>query len=102
MYKYVQELATYITNNASCIVNYGEHYHHGERISTAFVESTINQVVSKRMVKQQQMQWTPEGAHLLLQVRVQVINEDWEAGFRHWYPNFRPVQPVGTAQSLVA
>jgi hypothetical protein len=54
------------------------------------------------MVKQQQMQWTPEGAHLLLQVRVQVINEDWDATFRHWYPNFRPVLPAGTAPSLMA
>ncbi len=54
------------------------------------------------MVKQQQMQWTPEGAHLLLQVRVQVINEDWEATFRRWYPNFRAVQPGGAAQSLAA
>ncbi|WP_255604439.1 hypothetical protein [Oscillochloris sp. ZM17-4] len=31
------------------------------------------------MLKQQQMQWTPEGAHLLPQVRVQVIHEDWGA-----------------------
>jgi hypothetical protein len=102
MHKYVQELTTYIRNNASFIVNYGERYRNGERISTAFVESTINQVVSKRMVKQQQMQWTPEGAHLLLQVRVQVINEDWEATFRRWYPNFRPMQPVGSPLSLIA
>jgi hypothetical protein len=102
MLKYVRELDTYIANNAALIVNYGERYRNGERISTAFVESTINQVVSKRMVKQQQMQWTPEGAHLLLQVRIQVLNEDWEDTFRHWYPNFRPVQTVGTATPLVA
>jgi hypothetical protein len=102
MLKYVRELATYIANNAALIVNYGERYRNGERISTAFVESTINQVVSKRMVKQQQMQWTPEGAHLLLQVRIQVLNADWEDTFRHWYPNFRPVQTVGTATPLVA
>jgi hypothetical protein len=30
-------------------------------ISTAFVESTANQVISKRMVKKQQMSWTPRG-----------------------------------------
>lgn len=72
-------------------------YRNGERISTAFTESTINQVVSKRMVKKQQMQWTPEGAHLLLQVRTQVLNEDWEATFRRWYPRFRPVQTSVTA-----
>jgi len=92
MLKYVLELETYITNNARFIVNYGERYRNRERISTGFVESTINQVVSKRMVKKQQMQWTPRGAHLLLQVRTQVLNEDWEEPFRKWYPNFRPVQ----------
>jgi hypothetical protein len=42
----------------------------GERISTGFVESTINQLIAKRFVKKQQMRWTPRGAHLLLQVRV--------------------------------
>jgi len=49
-------------------------------------------VVSKRLVKKQQMQWTPAGAHLLLQVRTQVLNAEWEARFRRWYPRFRPVQ----------
>jgi hypothetical protein len=90
MLKYVRELETYISNNAGSIVNYGERYRNGERISTGFVESTINQVISKRMVKKQQMQWTPEGAHLLLQVRTAVLNEDWETTFRTWYPAFRP------------
>jgi hypothetical protein len=102
MLKYVRELETSIANNALYIVKYGERYRNGERISTSFVESTINQVVSKRMVKKQQMQWAPEGAHLLLQVRIQVLNEDWEDTFRHWYPHFRPVQTVGTDTPLVA
>jgi len=57
--------------------------------NTGFVESTINQVVSKRLVKKQQMQWTPAGAHLLLQVRTQVLNDSWEATFSTWYPGFR-------------
>ena len=102
MLKYVRELDTYITNNASYIVNYGERYRNGERISTGFVESTINQVVSKRMVKKQQMQWTPRGAHLLLQVRTQVLNEDWEDTFRKWYPNFRPAEKSVTAMQMAA
>jgi hypothetical protein len=54
------------------IVNYGERHRCGERISTGFAESTINQVIAKRFVKKQQMRWTPRGAHLLLQIRVQV------------------------------
>ena len=102
MGKYVGELATYIANNAGSIVNYGERYRQGERMSTGFVESTVNQVVSKRMVKKQQMQWTPEGAHLLLQVRTQVINDDWEATVRSWYPGFRPEQAHQTPTQSVA
>ena len=45
------------------------------------------------MVKKQQMTWTPEGAHLLLQVRTQVLNGTWEDTFRAWYPHFQPVEP---------
>jgi hypothetical protein len=48
------------------------------------VESAVNQVVSKRFVKKQQMRWTPAGAHLLLQIRVQVLNGDWRATLRRW------------------
>jgi len=102
MHKHVRELDTYIANNAGCIVNYGERYHNGERISTGFVESTINQVVSKRLVKKQQMQWTSEGAHLLLQVRTQMLNGDWDDTFRTWYPHFRTLQTPGSAPPLVA
>ena len=62
----VTDFDTYIRNNREFIPNFGERYRQGDIISTSFVESTINQVVSKRFVKKQQMQWTPEGAHLLL------------------------------------
>ena len=54
-------LATYIANNAAAIVNYSERWHNGERISTAFVESTVNRVVSRRFAKKQQMQWSKVG-----------------------------------------
>jgi hypothetical protein len=55
------DLGTYVENNRVFIPNFGERYRQGETISTAFVESTVNQVVSKRMVKKQQMRWTPRG-----------------------------------------
>jgi hypothetical protein len=55
-------------------------------ISTAFVESAINQVLRKRFVKKQQMHWTDRGAHLLLQVRTHVLNEDWRSTLSRWYP----------------
>jgi hypothetical protein len=84
--KTVQEFRGYIAANEAFIPNYGDRYRYGETISTAFVESTVNQVVSKRMVKKQQMRWTKRGAHLLLQVRAQVLNEDLRTTFSRWYP----------------
>src|SRR5215470_16248991 len=82
----VAEFHTYIEANEAFIPNYGDRYRYGEVISTAFVESTVNQVISKRMVKKQQMRWTKKGAHLLLQVRAQVLNDDLRATFERWYP----------------
>jgi hypothetical protein len=58
-------------------------------ISTEFAESTVNQVVSRRMVKQQQMRWTQQGAHLLLQVRTQALNDELRATFGRWYPGMQ-------------
>ena len=86
----IKEFHTYIERNRAFIPNYGEFYRNGERIGTGFVESAVNQVLSKRMAKKQQMQWSRRGAHLLLQVRTEVLNEDLEDCFRAWYPGFRP------------
>ena len=85
----LDDFRTYICNNREFIPNFGERRRQGETISTAFVESTINQVVSRRFVKKQQMQWTLRGAHLLLQTRTRVLNEDLDDLFRRWYPKFR-------------
>jgi hypothetical protein len=87
--KAVDEFRGYIAVNRPFIPNYGDRYRHGETISTAFVESTVNQVVSRRMVKQQQMRWTQRGAHLLLQVRAQALNDDLRATFGRWYPGMQ-------------
>lgn len=61
--KAVKELRGYISANEAFIPNYGDRYRHDEMTSTAFVESTVNQVISKRFVKKQQMRWTQRGAH---------------------------------------
>src|SRR5262245_8542072 len=83
--KALSELRTYIVNNRHLIPNYGERYHHGEAIATGFVESTVNEVVGKRFCKQQQMQWSKEGAHLLLQTRVRTLNGELSSIFKRWY-----------------
>jgi hypothetical protein len=87
LFKAMEELHTYIDRNRAFIPNYGERYRYGERISTGFVESTVNQVISKRFCKRQQMQWTKRGAHLLLHTRVKTLNQELGAVFQRWYPD---------------
>jgi hypothetical protein len=85
--KALSALRTYIVNNRHLIPNYGERYRHGKPIATGFVESTVNEVVSKRFCKKQQMQWSKEGAHLLLQTRVRTLNGELAGIFKRWYPD---------------
>jgi hypothetical protein len=85
--KALSALRTYIVNNRPLIPNYGERYRNGEPIATGFVESTVNEVVSKRFCKKQQMQWSKPGAHLLLQTRVKTLNGELGTIFKRWYPD---------------
>jgi hypothetical protein len=87
--KAVSEFRHYIEANGASIPNYGDRYRHGEAIASSFAESTVNQVISKRMVKKQQMRWTERGAHRLLQVRTRVLNQELRTTFRRWYPGMR-------------
>lgn len=84
--KTIEDMLRYIDNNRHLIPNYGEKYRYGETITTSFVESTVNEVVAKRMVKKQQMQWSPQGAHCLLQTRTAVLNDELREQFEQWYP----------------
>ncbi len=81
-----REFAAYIAGNADSIINYGERFRAGERISSAFVEATVNAVISKRFAKRQQMQWTPRGAHFLLQIRTRTLDGTLQPLFERWYP----------------
>ena len=90
--KAVREFRGYIEANQNFIPNYGDRYRHGEKISTAFAESAVNQVISKRMVKKQQMRWTESGAHNLLQIRTKVLNNQLRETFGRWYPGMQNEQ----------
>jgi hypothetical protein len=89
LYKAVREFGGYIAANKPYIPNYGDRYRNGEPISTAMAESAVNQVISKRFVKKQQMKWTKRGAHLLLQVRTHVLNDELRDLFCQWYPGMQ-------------
>ncbi|MHB1952429.1 MAG: ISKra4 family transposase, partial [Sulfobacillus sp.] len=51
------ETIRYLELNADSMPYYGKRYRAGQRISTGFVESAVNEIVAKRMVKKQQMRW---------------------------------------------
>ena len=91
-------LATYIENNAAAIADYAERWDHGEIISTAFAESTVDLVVSRRFAKKQQMQWSKKGAHRLLQTRTRTLDGTLHDLFTTWYPampaNDGPARPT--------
>ena len=91
--KALDEFDTYVAVNEALIPNYGERWRNEESIATGFVESAVNQIVSKRFAKKQQMQWTKKSAHLVLQMRTQVLGEHLEDTFRDWYPDFRRKPP---------
>ena len=82
----VGEMVAYIRKNSRSLINYGERYRAGERISSAFVEATVNTVAAPRFAKKQQMQWTPRGAHLLLQTRTRALDGTLRKTFERWYP----------------
>ena len=70
----MKELERYLENNAGSLTNYGLRFRTGQRITTSFMESAVNQLIDKRMSKAQQMRWLPAGAHKLLQVRAEVVD----------------------------
>ena len=81
-----REFAVYITSNTGSLINYGKRFRAGERMSSCLAKSTVNAVVSKRFAKRQQMQWTPRGAHLLLQTRTRTLDGTLRPLFERWYP----------------
>jgi hypothetical protein len=58
----------------------------------ASIIARSNAVFRYDRAKKQQMQWTKKGAHLVLQMRTQVLDERLEETFRRWYPDFRPAE----------
>jgi hypothetical protein len=89
-------LATYIDNNAAAVADYSERWDHGEIISTAFAESTVDLVISRRFAKKQQMQWSKKGAHRLVQTRTCTLDGTLHDLFTTWYPvmSANDVQPA--------
>ena len=100
--KNVDDFRTYITNKATTIPNYAEWQRYGERVSTGFVESTVNTMVGKRFAKRQQMRWSKRGAHLLLQIRARTLDGTPRKKFESWYQDLADNQPKPSEQAIAA
>jgi hypothetical protein len=87
----LSDTVRYLELNADSMPDYGERYRAGQRISTGFVESAVNEIVAKRMVKKQQMRWNRFTVQSFLNVRIHVLNGTLEDAFRHWHKGFWPV-----------
>jgi hypothetical protein len=61
------EVETYVCRQSDIIIDYATARRRDEPISTAVTESTVQWLVHRRMNAQQQMRWTPRGAHLIAQ-----------------------------------
>lgn len=70
----INNLGTYLGQNAASIVNYCRRYWSGQPISSSPAESAANSPVNARMNKKRQMRWPPIGAHRVLQVRAAVAD----------------------------
>ena len=86
----LRDLLQYLNANGDSLPNYGKRYRSDQPISTAWVESTVNEVIAKRMVKKQQMRWNRFTVQPFLTVRVHVLNGTLEQLFRDWHTGFRP------------
>jgi hypothetical protein len=92
------DMIRHLELNADSMPNYGKRYRAGRRISTGFVESAVNEIVAKRMVKKQQMRWNRHTVQGFLDVRIHVLNGTLENAFRHWHKGFRPIaEPLPVA-----
>ena len=87
--KRTADLLVWLGSNADSLPCYRRRYQLGLPTASSPVESAVNQVVSRRMVKKLQMRWTKRGAQRLLDVRTEVLNGTLEDAFRRWYPHFR-------------
>ncbi len=100
--RHVGELLGYIERNEDALVHYAARRRRGEPISTAFVESAVNEIVAKRMNKKQQMRWNRTTVQPFLDVRTAVLNATLEDAFRQSYPGFRPANDNYRAASAAA
>ena len=54
------------------------------------MESSVNEIIAKRMNKKQQMRWNKATVQSFPQVRTAVLNDTLKDAFRHRHSGFHP------------
>ena len=88
--QHASDLFGYLERNEAALVHYAARRQHGEPIATSFVESAVDEIISWRMAKAQQMRWSRATVQPFLDVRTAVLNDTLEDAFRRRHPGFRP------------
>src|SRR4030095_5382899 len=96
------DLRASLERNRNALVPDAARRRRGEPISTAFVESAVNEIVAKRMNKAQPMRWNRATVQPFLDVRTAVLNGTLEHAFRQRYPGFRPANDDHKATATAA
>ena len=73
-------LDIHVSGQSELIIDYATARRRDEPISTAPTEGTLQWLLHRWMAAQQQMRWSPRGAHLMLKVRTSVTNDTLESG----------------------
>ena len=87
--RHIRDLIEYLHANRRALVNYRQRRHDGLAISTRFVESAVNEILSKRMIKKQQMRWNRWTVQPFLDARIAVLNKTLKGSFQRRYPAFQ-------------
>ncbi|MBN3831916.1 hypothetical protein [Burkholderia sp. Ac-20344] len=82
----LSNVVTYLQNNVDSLIDYRTWQRAGCRISTGFVESSINRIVGRRMGKSQHMCWSRPGAHSVVQLRVALLNREFHELAQRLFP----------------
>jgi hypothetical protein len=64
------DLETYVSGQSNVIIDYATARRCEEPISTAITENMVQWLLHWRMNAQQQMRWSPRGAHLMRRIQV--------------------------------
>ncbi len=93
LHRHATDLLKHFRANQDSPPDYGERQRKGEPISTGWVESTIHEIIAKRMAKAEQMRWNRWAVQPFLEVRSAVLNDTLAGSFPDRLRGFRPVDP---------